>query len=43
MVGMIQYLIFTLLEGDYLNDFITHAPVILRPVLVTIGKFICGG
>lgn len=35
-----DYVLFTLDEGDYLNDMLTHVPVIVRPILEAFGHLL---
>jgi hypothetical protein len=35
---LLRYLAFTISEGDWLNDWLTHLPETWRPTLIEIGK-----
>lgn len=38
--GLVQYLAFVLVEGDWLNDWLTHLPIIYQPLVRGIGQAI---
>ncbi len=41
MIEALQnYLQFVHLEGDWLNDWATHIPVLIRPIVIIVGQFI---
>lgn len=37
MFDLIRYLAFTIVEGDHLNDWLTHIPVDLQPMVESVG------
>jgi hypothetical protein len=37
MSALIQYLAAVLDDGDYLNDWLTHLPTVIRPTVQLIG------
>ncbi len=38
--SLARYLAFVLVDGDYLNDWITHLPEIYQPIVQGIGQVI---
>lgn len=38
LLNLLRYVAFTLSEGDYLNDWLTHLPAGWQPVVLEIGK-----
>jgi hypothetical protein len=40
MIDILRYLMVVLVDGDWLNDWLTHVPAELQPHLLEVGKFI---
>jgi hypothetical protein len=40
MTAFLAYLAAVLDDGDYLNDWLTHLPAIVRPVVLALGQLI---
>lgn len=42
LLYLLRYLAFVIVEGDPLNDWLTHLPVDLAPHVEVVGDFIAG-
>ena len=40
LIDLIKYFAFTISEGDYLNDWVTHLDVSIQPSVLIIGKWL---
>lgn len=40
IASVVRYFYFVALDGDYMNDWLTHLPAIIRPLIMSIGHLI---